>query len=113
MDEVADVTNTIIMDNVNMLYAIINMTKAEEATIDQKVVNEQILASLRELEDQFPIVTVGSAMTMEGGYPISLMIQSDQFDELELISSNLMNELKASSACPLQMRNYLKKSKFC
>ncbi|MEB1809504.1 MAG: efflux RND transporter permease subunit [Bacillaceae bacterium] len=91
---VSDLTNTIVIDNINSIYAIINMTPIEEATTEQSEVNEQILSALRVLEEQYPITSVGSAMNMGGGFPISLEINGEDLGQLEEISRDLIHELE-------------------
>ncbi|MFV8830409.1 efflux RND transporter permease subunit [Alkalihalobacterium sp. APHAB7] len=92
---VSDLTNTIVIDNINStIYAIINMTPIEEATTEQSEVNEQILSSLRVLEEQYPITSVGSAMNMGGGFPIRLQIYGEDLGELVEISRDLIHELE-------------------
>ncbi|WP_216827876.1 efflux RND transporter permease subunit [Alkalihalobacterium elongatum] len=91
---VPELTNTVVIDNVNSIYAIINMTPIEEATIEQSEINEQILSSIRTLEEKYPVTSVGSAMGMGGGFPISLEIKGDDFGELDQLSQNLINDLE-------------------
>ncbi|WP_026675108.1 efflux RND transporter permease subunit [Alkalihalobacterium bogoriense] len=94
MDSITDVTNTIVMDEVSVMYAIINMSPEEEATLSQKEVNEQILSSVRSLEDDFPVVSVQSATSVGGGgYPVAIEIQGESFDVLSTITSDLQQEL--------------------
>ncbi len=94
LENIPDVSNNIILDNVGSMYAIVNMTPAEEATLEQKEVNEQILSSLRELEEHYPIMSIGSVMDGGGGFPITLEIQGEDFETLAKVGSNLSNELQ-------------------
>lgn len=94
LEDVTDVTNTIVMDNINVIYAIINMSPAEEAILEQSEVNDLIFTALRELEDEYPIVSVGSAMGMGGGLPIALEIKGENIEKLSEISGKLTDELK-------------------
>ncbi|MBP3950501.1 efflux RND transporter permease subunit [Bacillus suaedae] len=91
---ITDIKNTIIMDDVSSIYAIVNMTSAEDATMDQKEVNEQILSSLRELESAYPITSVNSAMSGGAGSPVSIVIQGEQLDKLTELSESMITELE-------------------
>lgn len=93
LKDVPDVTNTIIMDDISAMYAIINMSKAEEATLDQIEVNELIYSSLRELEDEYPIVNVLSPMGMGGGGVVALELKGAELPELQTLSTEVMEQL--------------------
>lgn len=94
LNSVEDVETNYIMDNGSMFYAIINMTKGEEITKDQKEVNEDILSSLRNLEESYPIVSVESAMSGGGGLPVQVNISGESFEELQSIADDFTSELE-------------------
>ncbi|CAG9621897.1 efflux RND transporter permease subunit [Sutcliffiella rhizosphaerae] len=88
-----DVREGFVLDQVDSLFLLVNMTPEEEATMDQKEVNEQILHELLELKDDYPIVDVSSVMSMGGGYPVQIDIQGENMEDLNKISTNLSSEL--------------------
>ncbi|WP_100406078.1 efflux RND transporter permease subunit [Bacillus solitudinis] len=93
LSAVPDVTNNIILDSVGAMYVLVNMTAEDEATLEQKEVNEQILSSLRKLENQYPIVSIGSAMDGGGGLPITLEVTGESFSILTDVASDLTKQL--------------------
>ena len=93
LDSVTDVETNYVMDNGSMMYTIINMTKGDEITTEQKEVNEDILKSLRELEDTLPIKGVQASMSSGAGYPVQVNISGESFEELQIIADGFIKEL--------------------
>ncbi|MBU9722581.1 MULTISPECIES: efflux RND transporter permease subunit [Bacillaceae] len=93
LSDIEDVETNYILDNGGLLYAIINMTKDDDITQDQKSVNEEIMRSLRDLEEEHPVNAVFNAMDGGGGYPVQVNVKGDDFDELQTITANLMEKL--------------------
>jgi multidrug efflux pump subunit AcrB len=93
LSKIEDVETNYLMDNGSMYYAIINMTKGDDITREQKEVNEEIFSSLRDLEKNYPVEGVQSAMSGGGGYPVQVNISGENFDELQSISNEFMNKL--------------------
>ncbi|WP_423409347.1 efflux RND transporter permease subunit [Heyndrickxia sp. MSNUG] len=94
LEAVTDVETNYVMDNGSMMYTIINMTKGDDITKDQKEVNEEIFKALRSLEEKLPIKSVQSAMSSGGGYPVQVNITGEDFKELQSISDGFIKELK-------------------
>ncbi|QTM98298.1 MMPL family transporter [Sediminibacillus dalangtanensis] len=94
LQEIDDVETNYVMDNGDMLYAIINMTKGEDITREQKDINEDIMASLRSLEDKTPLTSVQNAMTGGGGYPVQVHIAGEDFSELNGLTEQFITDLK-------------------
>ncbi|MHA7136878.1 efflux RND transporter permease subunit [Rossellomorea arthrocnemi] len=94
LSAIPDVDTSYVMDIGGMFYAIINMTKDDEITEEQDVVNEQIIRSLRELEESTPIENVASAMNGGGGYPVQVNISGESFEELQKVADNFTKELQ-------------------
>lgn len=94
LEAVTDVETNYVMDNGNMMYTIINMTKGDDITQNQKDVNDEIFKALRGLEDQLPIKSVQSAMSSGGGYPVQVNISGEDFGKLQSISKGFINELE-------------------
>ncbi|MFT4414697.1 efflux RND transporter permease subunit [Fredinandcohnia humi] len=94
LETIKDIESSYVMDNGGMLYSIINMTKGNEITMDQKDVNEEILSSLRSLQKSHPITSVQSAMTGGSGLPVQVMIKGESFEELKTLAKDFSAELK-------------------
>ncbi|WP_153464470.1 efflux RND transporter permease subunit [Sediminibacillus terrae] len=94
LQAIDDVETNYVMDNGNMLYAIINMTKGEDITRDQKDINKDIMATLRSLEDKTPLTSVQSAMSGGSGYPVQIHVAGEDFSELNGITEQFITELK-------------------
>ncbi|WP_226645360.1 efflux RND transporter permease subunit [Mesobacillus subterraneus] len=95
LDEIQDVESNYVMDNGNMLYTVINMTKGDQITREQKDVNEEILKSLRALEEKVPLKSAAAAMSAGGGAPVQVNISGESFDELNTIADGFIEELKS------------------
>jgi len=93
--DIQDVETNYIMDNGTFSYLIINMTKDDEITKDQKDVNEEILRQIRALEDDYPINNVFNVMDGGGGSPVQINIFGEDFAELEALSEDLINDLQS------------------
>lgn len=94
LQDIEDVEGYTVMDSQEYLYVLVNMTKEDDITLPQEEVNENIFAELRELEEDFPITSVGDAMDMGGQQPVQLTIQGEDFEELRSIADNLQEELE-------------------
>ena len=73
-EQIPDVDNNVIIDNIDVILALVNMTPEEEKTMEQSEINEQILQELRALEDDYPIESVGAAMDGMMNPPIELRV---------------------------------------
>ncbi|MDQ0231669.1 HAE1 family hydrophobic/amphiphilic exporter-1 [Metabacillus malikii] len=94
LSEVDDVETNYIMDNGGIVYAIINMTKGDDITKEQKDVNEDILSSLRDLQDEYPIEGVQGAMDAGSGYPVQVNITGESYEQLQSLAANFVSELE-------------------
>lgn len=94
LSSIEDLETNYIMDNGNMYYVLINMTKGDEITREQKEVNDEIFSSLRALKENYPVESVQSAMTGGGGYPVQVHLKGDDFDKLQTIANNFITELE-------------------
>ncbi|WP_268876447.1 efflux RND transporter permease subunit [Litchfieldia alkalitelluris] len=92
--EIQDVESAYVMDNGSMLYTIVNMTKNDEITREQKEINEEIMSSLRELAESTPLESVQSAMTGGGGSPVQVNIKGESFEELQTVATDFITELE-------------------
>ncbi|MBT2662035.1 efflux RND transporter permease subunit [Bacillus sp. ISL-45] len=95
LDGIKDVESNYVMDNGNMMYTIINMTKGDKITREQKDVNEEILKSLRDLDEKVPLKSAAAAMSGGGGSPVQINISGESFDELQTIADGFIGELKS------------------
>lgn len=94
LSNIDDVEQNYIMDNGSMFYSIINMTKGDDITREQKEVNEEILSALRELQDEYPIEGVQSATSSGSGYPVQVNIEGESFEDLQEIAADFSSELE-------------------
>ncbi|MBS8266714.1 AcrB/AcrD/AcrF family protein [Mesobacillus boroniphilus] len=94
LESVTDVETNYIMDSGNMMFAVINMTKGDEITREQKEVNEEILKVLRDLEGKVPVKGAQAAMSGGGGSPVQINISGESFDELKTIADGFTKELE-------------------
>lgn len=94
LNNVPDIENSVIIDDVERMLIVINMTPAEEQTIEQKEVSEQILSNFRELEGDYPIISISTSLEGQMGMPVQLVIAGDGVSKLSEIGSNLAEELK-------------------
>ncbi|UAC49758.1 efflux RND transporter permease subunit [Bacillus aquiflavi] len=96
LQKIEDVDSNYILDMGGELYSIINMTKGDEIKNEQNAVNEEILKSLRELKDTFPIVSVQSALSDgEGGQPIQITVSGEDFSQLKEIVDRFTKKLES------------------
>jgi multidrug efflux pump subunit AcrB len=94
LEGVTDVETNYVMDMGSMMYMIINMTKDDQITREQKEVNEEILKTLRDFEGKLPIKGAQAAMSAGGGSPVQVVISGESFDELQSIGDGFMKELE-------------------
>ncbi|MFC4022287.1 efflux RND transporter permease subunit [Oceanobacillus longus] len=91
---IEDVETSYIIDDGSMFFMLINMTKGDEITREQKEVNEEILSSLRELGEDYPIKSVQSAMSVGAGQPVQIQMKGADYDELQLLVNDFTQELE-------------------
>jgi len=94
LSNIDDVEQNYVMDNGSMFYSIINMTKGDDITMEQKEVNEEILSALRDLQDEYPIEGVQSATSSGSGYPVQVTIEGENFEDLQKIAADFSSELE-------------------
>ncbi|WP_225435371.1 efflux RND transporter permease subunit [Bacillus aerolatus] len=92
---IEDVESNYVMDNGGMFYTIINMTKGNDIKREQKEINEEILKSLRKLQETQPIENVQSVMSGGGSSPVQVNIKGESFDQLQTIADGFIKELQA------------------
>nr|WP_144925582.1 efflux RND transporter permease subunit [Paenibacillus bovis] len=93
--DIDDVESSYIIDDGPMFYTLINMTKDDAITKDQKEVNEDILRELRVLEEDYPINSVQSAMSFSSGQPVQIQIKGENFETLKNIADDVSEKLTA------------------
>jgi multidrug efflux pump subunit AcrB len=94
LEGITDVETNYVMDFGSMMYTIINMTKGDEITREQKEVNEEILKTLRDLEEKVPVKGAQAAMSAGGGSPVQVHISGESFEELQTIADGFIKELE-------------------
>ena len=94
LEEVPDVDRNVILDNIDVVLALIHMTPEEDKTLEQKEVNEQILQKIRTLEENYPIKSVGAAMDGTVNPPIELRVSGKNLTTLQEIGTEVSAELE-------------------
>lgn len=94
LQNIQDVDTSYIIDNGLALYVLINMTKDDEITREQKDVNDDIFESLREIQEDYPIAQVMSSLDMSGGFPVAVMVTGENINDLSDVSNDLVSELE-------------------
>jgi len=93
LESVDDVDTNIVIDGIENLITIINMTPEEEKTMEQSEVNAKIMQQLRELEDDYPILSVGTTTEGVSSFPVQLKVSGQDFDSLQTLGNDLVDEL--------------------
>lgn len=93
LGSVDDVDTNIVIDGIENLITIINMTPEEEKTIEQSEVNATIMQELRELEDEYPILSIGTTTEGMSSFPVQLKVSGQDFDSLQSLGNDLVDEL--------------------
>ncbi|WP_096188037.1 efflux RND transporter permease subunit [Evansella halocellulosilytica] len=93
LDHVDDLESSIVMDDPEMIFALINMTKGEDISVEQDDVNEQIFAALRELEEEYPVSQTGGMATGPSQTPVQLKVKGENLDELKTIAEDFQTDL--------------------
>ncbi|UAL49310.1 efflux RND transporter permease subunit [Sutcliffiella horikoshii] len=91
--DIPDVKEGFVLDQIEFMFVLINMTPEEEATLEQKEVNEQILKGLLELKEDYPVMDVTSVMSAGASYPVQIELSGEDLDGLTSLSSDLVKEL--------------------
>src|SRR5699024_6194032 len=94
LEQIPDVDNNVIIDNIDVILALVNMTPEEEKTMEQSDINEQILQELRALEDDYPIESVGAAMDGMVAPPIELRVSGENLNTLQEIGEDVTERLE-------------------
>src|SRR5699024_9784313 len=94
LEDIPDVEGNVIMDNLDVVLSLINLTPEEDKTTEQSEVNEQILHKFRTLEEDYPIKNVGAAMDGVADSPIELRVSGENFEKLEDIGEEVKDELE-------------------
>ncbi|OZM56496.1 acriflavin resistance protein [Lottiidibacillus patelloidae] len=94
MQKVTDVDSNIVYTFGNILGVFINMTPAEDATVEQKTINENIMQELREMVDAHPIEAVGGMEAFNGGSsPVQIEISGSDYETLKQLTKKLESKL--------------------
>lgn len=94
LENVPDIENEMIMDSVEVFIVLVNMTKGDQVTVEQKEVNEIILRELRQLEDEYPIASIGPTTSAMGvSLPIVIDIKGEDLTQLNEIAQDIMVKL--------------------
>src|SRR5690606_28655457 len=91
---IEDIESSYMMDNGSSLFAIVNMTKGDAITRDQKVVNEEVLSKLKELQEHYPMKNVQSLMSVNMGSTVQVELKGEDYDTLQEVASDFSNQLR-------------------
>lgn len=94
LEQLTDVDTNVIIDNIDVVLSLINLTPEEDKTMEQAEVNEQILDRFRTLEDNYPIKSVGAAMDGEVNPPIELKVSGKNLTTLQEIGDEVTDEIE-------------------
>lgn len=95
LEEIPDVESNVIIDDLDVVLSLINLTPEEDKTMEQNEVNEQILHKFRTLEKDYPIKNVGAAMDGVADSPIELKVSGESLEKLEDIGREVKDDLEA------------------
>src|SRR5699024_5443026 len=95
LEEIPDVESNVIIDDLDMVLSLINLTPEEDKTMEQSEVNEQILHKFRTLEEDYPIKNVSAAMDGVADSPIELKVSGENLEKLEDIGREVKDDLEA------------------
>src|SRR5699024_2854792 len=84
----------IVIDNVESLIAIINMTPEEEKTVEQTEVNENNMRQVRKLEEDYPISSIGTTTEGMSTILIQVEVSGNDYDTLRTLGNDLAEELE-------------------
>ncbi|PYZ99073.1 acriflavin resistance protein [Alteribacter lacisalsi] len=95
LDQIPDVASSVLIDDPSFMFMLVNMTTGDQITMDQEDVNVAINDAIRDLEDEYPITSVGMAgMGPMGGEPVQLRVKGADFAASEELSESLVAELE-------------------
>src|SRR5699024_3385798 len=94
LEEIEDVESSYLIEDGTMFHMMINMTKDENITREQKAVNEEILSELRALIDEYPMKNVQNALSVSAGQPVQIQVKGEDYDQLQTLAENITNELE-------------------
>ncbi|MCM3616113.1 efflux RND transporter permease subunit [Sutcliffiella horikoshii] len=94
LEDIPDVKEGFVLDQIESMFVLINMTPEQDATLEQKEVNERILSELLDLTGEYPIMDVTSVMSAGASYPVQIDISGEDLDVLTSLTAQVMSELK-------------------
>ena len=94
LGSIEDIETSYMMDNGSSIFTIVNMTKGEDITREQQLVNEEVLRKLRALEDQYPIKDVQSLMSVNMGSSVQVELKGEDYETLQTIANDFSEQLR-------------------
>src|SRR5699024_9402566 len=95
LEKTPDIADNIVLDDLNGLFAIINMTPEDEKTMEQNEVNEKILENLRAREDAYSIRSVAAAMAGAVSPPSELRASGGDLTTMHELAEDVVKGLAA------------------
>ncbi|MGM8364925.1 efflux RND transporter permease subunit [Virgibacillus sp. W0181] len=94
LETIQDVDRNVIIDNVELLVSLINMTPEEEKTREQKDINDEVMRKIRDLQDDYPIANVMSSVDGSTDFPVQVTISGESFQQLDNIANNFSKQIE-------------------
>ncbi|WP_160141832.1 efflux RND transporter permease subunit [Salicibibacter halophilus] len=95
LSDTPDVSDYTVITDEDMMFAFVNMTPEEEATLPQAQVNTEIMNNLEALEEDYPIQNVVMSMEAgEMGNPVEIIVQGDSLEGLHEIAEDMETGLE-------------------
>lgn len=93
LDDIDDVESVIMIDGIEFMFALINMTKGDAITTPQEEVNLAITEALRELEEEYPVTGTGMMVGGQENNPVQLYVKGEDDRQSKTLSEQLEREL--------------------
>ena len=94
LETIQDVDRNVIIDELDVLVALINMTTDDDITREQEEVNDEIMKKIRKLEEAYPIANVMSSVDGVTSFPVQVKISGENFNTLNSIGKELSEKLE-------------------
>ncbi|AXF57499.1 efflux RND transporter permease subunit [Salicibibacter kimchii] len=95
LSDTPDVSDYTVMTDEDMMFAFVNMTPEEEASLPQEQVNSEIMNNLEALEEDYPIQNVVMSMEAgEMGNPVEIIVQGDSLEGLRETAEDMETGLE-------------------
>ncbi|ADI00118.1 efflux RND transporter permease subunit [Salisediminibacterium selenitireducens] len=94
LEQIDDIESVIVIDGVDYLFTLINMTKDDEETVPQADVNLAISEALASLEEDHPVTGSGMVMGPGQASPVTLFIKGDDNEQMKQLQERVARDLE-------------------